>query len=809
MEDIKLDIATAKHRNSANWRNRKTMWSEVCAQLEETHHTHETQAEFFKMPKDKQDEVKDVGGFVGGYLKDGKRRKANIMHRQLVALDADHAPDLDVWLECKRMEFAACMYTTHKHTRKAPRYRIVFPLDRKVTPDEYEAIARVVADWLDIDNFDDTTYQPNRLMHYPSTSKDAEFIYDYADFPILSADEVLGQLADWTDPTTWPRSSRERERIAEIGIKDVADDPAEKKGVIGAFCRNYTITEAIDEFLSEVYKRKEADRWTYQGGSSSGGLVVYDDTFAYSYHESDPIGDGHVYNAFDMVRVHLYGELDEGKSFKDISKAPSYKAMNEFAGNLKDVKKALIDDRRAAAEEEYKDDFEDYDRKARKKAAQDDWVERLEMEANGKQIKNTIANCKLIFENDEKLKGCFGFNEFAQREMALKKLPWDRRQKKYPRPLADHDDAEIRHYMEAIYNITGRGQILDGLTIVLRANSYNPIEDYLEALEWDGVERLDWLYIDLFGAVDDEYTRAIARKAHVAAVARVFEPGCKYDQAPIIVGDQGVGKSTYLAKMGMSWFTDSLITIQGKEALESIQGSWIVELGELASLRRAESDAVKRFISASEDKFRVAYGKRTEDFPRRCVFFGTTNEEDFLRDATGNRRYWIINVLGRVGAEEMNVWNYLDRETVDQLWAEAKHYYYEGETFAKLPKHLAQVASDIQDMHLEKDERLGIVREYLTRELPEEWDSMDTYEKREWMDDPKGSTVVRDKVCVLELWAVCLRKDPNSITRMDSFAISRLMKSLREWIPLGRTLKFGDYGNQKAYINIDRREWFF
>lgn len=812
MYDVKLDIATAKHRNSVTWRNRKRTWLDVAASLEETHHTHETQAEFFKMPKDTQDDIKDVGGFVGGYLKDGKRRKANIMHRQIVALDADHAPDLDVWLECQRMEFAACMYTTHKHTRKAPRYRIVFPLDRKVSPDEYEAIARVVADWMGIDNFDDTTYQPNRLMHYPSTSKDGEYIYDIAEFPILSADEVLADLADWTDPTTWPRSSRELDRISEIGLKDIADDPAEKPGVIGAFCRTFGIDEAIELFLPDVYKPKDDGRYTYAGGSSSGGLVVYDDTYAYSYHESDPIGDGHVYNAFDMVRVHKYGELDEGKKVNDITKAPSHKAMLEFASNIKDVKKALIDDRRALAEaSDYDDDYDDADRKARKKAEQFDWLEGLEMEANGKKIKDTIANCKLIFENDEKLKGCFGFNEFSQREVAVKPLPWDKRKKrKYPRPLIDYDEVEIAHYMETIYNLTGTKQILYGLTIVLRRNSFNPIEDYLNSLEWDGVERLDWLYIDLFGAVDDEYTRAVARKSHVAAVARVYEPGCKYDQAPIIVGDQGVGKSTYLKRMGREWFTDSLIDIQGKNALESIQGSWIVELGELASLRRAESDAVKRFISASEDKFRVAYGKRIEDFPRRCAFWGTTNEEDFLRDATGNRRYWIINVLGRKAMPEMSVWEYLDDETVGQLWAEAKYLYDEGEAFAKLPPHLEAIAGQIQDAHLEKDERLGIVREYLNMEVPADWDDMDVYDKRNWLDDDnKGKTVVREKVCALEIWAVCLRNDPNKITRTDSFAISRLMKSLREWLPLGRTLKFGGMGYQKAYINADFRKAYF
>ncbi len=289
--NITVDIATGKHRHTAKWRNKRTTWQDIAASCEETTRTDETQAQFFKMDKEKQDDVKDKGGFVGGYLKDGRRLKANIVHRQVVALDVDYTDNLDTWLDCREMDFAALMYTTHKHRREAPRYRIVFPLDRPCTPDEYEAIARTVASWMDIEVFDDTTYQPNRLMHYPSSSKDGEYIFDIIDAPVLSADEVLDGMTNYEDVTTWPRSSRELERLRDRRGVDKAEDPETKTGIVGAFCRAYGIEEAIYEFLSDKYtpcERLGRDRYTYVGGSTSGGLIVYDNKFAYSHHATDP-----------------------------------------------------------------------------------------------------------------------------------------------------------------------------------------------------------------------------------------------------------------------------------------------------------------------------------------------------------------------------------------------------------------------------------------------------------------------------------------------------------------------------------------
>lgn len=806
--DIKLYIATAKKSGAAKWRNTKTTWAKVAESLSQTERTKETLKQYFSYTTDRQGEIKDVGGFVGGKLmagtakikgKDvtfvepyGWRRKGFVEHRQLVALDVDFG-DMDTWLDFKLLEVAGLMYTTHKHTTDNPRFRIVFPLDRPVSPEEYECIARVVASWLNIEVFDDTTYQPTRLMYYPSTARDGEFIYDVVDAPLVKADDVLGELDDWTDVTTWPTSSREKE--VRRATADQVEDPIEKHGIVGAFCRAYTMEEAIAEFLGDVYRPCEElgdDRYSYVSGSTSGGLIIYDHKLAFSHHNTDPAG-GKLCNAFDLVRLHKFGDLDEkAKPDTESTKLPSYRAMADFAGGLKEVKKEVVRERRERQGAEYDDAIEE----AREVGDADEWIGELEME--GKKIKNTIDNVVRIFTNDANLKGCFGFNEFEQRECIVKQVLWDKNTVKYPRPIIDSDDAELRLYFERCYDITSTSKITDGLTVVVRANSYHPIKDYLDACVWDGVERLDTLLIDALGAPDTAYTRAITRKFFVAGVARIYRPGVKFDNMLTIIGEQGIGKSTLFDRMGGPWFSDSITSINDNKALEALQGSWVIEMGEMTGLK--EVRAVKHFVAKREDRYRIAYGKRLSYFPRQCIFGATSNEDDPLRDTTGNRRYWVSNTKG--GTITKPVWDYLDEVTVAQLWAEAKERYTQGEEL-RLPGELEEEAREIQDAHLEKDDRLGLIQEYLERQLPGNWDKLQPYERRQWLTDETNEgkgTVQRTTVCIMEVWAECLGKDPENITRRDSLELGRALKALRDWHPdtIPKRLKY--YGKQKVYV---------
>ena len=332
--DGDLAVATGSSRQEKRWKNRTLRWSELLARFRDSVRGGETHAEYMRLPKKRQDELKDVGGFVGGRLREGKRKNGYVEGRQLITLDADFAPaDLMQELRDSFLVNACAVYSTRKHCTAKPRVRLIIPLDREVTPDEYEAIARKVADDINIEYFDDSTYQAARLMYWPSHSSDVDPVFDYIDGPFLSADDVLAEYpgGNWGDVSYWPMSSRTAELRKPTGP---AADPLAKQNIVGVFCRTYTVTEAIRKFLPEVYvPTDKPDRWTYAAGSTAGGLVIYnDDRFAWSNHATDPAA-GSSCNAFDLVRIHLFGELDDGQEEKPANRRPSWAAMAELMGS--------------------------------------------------------------------------------------------------------------------------------------------------------------------------------------------------------------------------------------------------------------------------------------------------------------------------------------------------------------------------------------------------------------------------------------------------------------------------------------------
>ena len=293
-----LAVALGKSRFETAWKNKTMLWSVLLKRLSASQQTGETHAEYMKLPKSEQDRIKDIGGFVGGHLKDGRRKTGAVVARQILTLDLDFPP-ADLWeslMDNLDLDCAMAVYSTHKHTPDKPRLRLIMPLSRAVSPDEYEAIARKIAEKIGIDYFDDSTFQPARLMYWPSNSADVAPEFRSYDAPFLNADEVLAEYPDWMDTSYWPESSR------MTGLRkkqaDKQGDPTAKKGIVGAFCRTYTIPEAIAKFLPEVYtETARPDRYTYAAGTTASGLVVYDgDLFAYSNHSTDP-ASGQLCNA--------------------------------------------------------------------------------------------------------------------------------------------------------------------------------------------------------------------------------------------------------------------------------------------------------------------------------------------------------------------------------------------------------------------------------------------------------------------------------------------------------------------------------
>ncbi|MEG2291784.1 MAG: virulence-associated E family protein [Carnobacterium sp.] len=791
--DKELNISLGQSKTEKKWKNKTMLWSELLDRLNKPTVTQETVQDYHKMSKSKRDGIKDVGGFVGGFLKQGKRKADSVQSRSILTLDAD-TPSKDLWDDITILfDHAAAVYSTHSHTVDSPRLRVIIPLSRAVTAEEYQPLARKTAELFGMDNFDDTTYQPERLMFWPSHPIDGEYVFEYQDLPWLDPDEILNQYPDWRDSSYWPESSRGHS--IRTGQAKKQGDPLEKSGVIGAFCRTYDIHQAIEAFLSDVYAPSDKeDRYTYLEGSTSGGLILYDDKFAYSHHGTDPVGDK-LSNAFDLVRIHLFGDQDvEAKDGTPISKMPSMKAMKEFALEDKSVKGILVQDKMAEA----KNDFDEY-------VEAGDWVEELELDQYG-NIDSGAKNLEVIFKHDENIQGKCFVDKFANRLVVKQNLPW--REVGEDRFWKDSDDAGLRVYIEKLYGISHRGKIEDAFSQEIERNATHPVREYLNELVWDNVERIESLLIDFLGAVDSEYTRLVTRKMLIAAVARIYVPGIKFDHMIVTSGPQGVGKTLLPTLLAGDWFSNSLEGVSGKDAYEALQGVWIMEMGEMTATKKADIEATKHFISKQEDSFRVAYGRHKSYFKRQCVFWGTSNDAEFLRDKTGNRRFWPVDV--GIMPNKFTVWNDLTPDYRNQLWAEAKAYWEQGENLF-LTVEQEELAREQQQLHTEESALEGMIQEYLEVLITEDWYTLSRDERKSFIqgqgdDLVERGTIKREKICVMEVWAELLNGDPKGLMPAKSAEIRTILNHLEDWqkhkTGTGK-LSFGkDYGGQTAYTRI-------
>lgn len=790
-----LNIATGLSASSTKWKNQQVLWSDLVGRLKEEHKTTETFREFLDAPKSMQSEIKDVGGFVGGYLEKGVRRLSAVKYRQVLTLDVDYA-HIDFWDDVQLFfDNAAVLHGTHKHCETSPRFRLIMPLSRKCTPEEYVALARRIAGTLGIEMFDKTTFDPCRLMFWPSNSRDMEYYFRFQDGPFLSVDEVLATYNDWRDSSEWPQSERESGEIKKGSAKQ--EDPSLKRGIVGAFCRSYTISEAIETFLPDIYAPcAMPDRYTYLKGTTTAGLIVYDDQFAYSHHGSDPCG-GRLCNAFDLVRIHKFRDLDEsGETEK------SFRAMEDLARGDKKVKRLIATEN--LQEANY--DFSESSVEEQKEPDDMEWTAELELDRGG-GYRATAQNLNLIFIHDPRLRKLFRQNDFDSKKYVFGTLPWRRVDK--PEPVKNVDFAGVRNYIEIIYGIASANKVEDALELEFERNHYHPVRDYLKSLEWDGKPRIDHILPDLFGANDNPYTREAMRKMLVGAVARVFNPGVKFDLVLTLISTmQGTGKSSFFKALGRAWFSDTFLTVQGKDSFEQLQGTWVMEMAELAGLRKADIESVKHYISKQEDIFRPAYGRVPETYPRQCVFVATTNESLFLRDPSGNRRFMPVDVENIRLTENERLRAFLDSpDEIDQVWAEAMKLYKSGEKLYLSPE-AERIATREQIAHSEADERSGIIEAYLDTPLPENWDQLDIFGRRLYLSsgyeslDP-ATLHPRQKVCVAEVWCECLGKNREDMDRYKTREINDILRSLKGWETNGSTSNFSLYGKQKFYFRKD------
>lgn len=791
--DRQITISVGASRRATNWQAQTLTLSELYDRLRLPAKSTETMAEYLALSKGQQDNLKDVGGYVVGTLNGPRRKAGAVTGRDVLTLDLDSIPaggTDDVVRRVEALGCSYCIYSTRKHRPDAPRLRVLLPLDRTCTADEYEPCARRMADMIGMELADPSTFEASRLMYWPSVCADGQYIYYPADKPMLSVDGLLATYADWRDVASWPACPG---AAAPARLAAKQGDPETKHGVVGAFCRVYDVPAAMDKFLPGVYEETDTPgRYTFTGGSTTGGAVLYDGgKFLYSHHATDPCG-GKLVNAFDLVRLHCFGDKDdEAKLGTLVHQLPSYKAMCELAVADEAVVGLLSDERWEKAQEAFGPVSEPDD--------EDDGSWRrppvMDVDTQGKPIKS-MKNLRTALERNPKLKGRLRLNLFSGRIDVDGVLPWIR--PGISKTWNDDDAAQLRIYLEPFFGKIAKNDILDAVAACASDQAYHPVRDYLNGLTWDGVPRLDTLLIDYLGAEDTPYTRAVTRKSFVAAVARIMTPGRKYDTMLVLVGEQGRYKSTVFMIMGGDWFSDSLRTFGDKDSMETIQGTWINEVAEMQALAKAEINAVKMFLSKRSDYYRAAYGRYAIDRPRQCVFFGTSNTKECLTDTTGNRRFWPVDIDQQ--PRKKDVGSELAKER-DQLWAEAMAYWKLGEALY-LPQDLEKEARTVQEAHREQHPWEGIIVDFLREELPADWPKWDLPQRQSWRGGGvkyDGPLAPRSRVCAIEIWCEALGKQRGDMRQRESREINGLLARAPGWTHIGVAKAGKPYGNQGCY----------
>lgn len=388
-----------------------------------------------------------------------------------------------------------------------------------------------------------------------------------------------------------------------------------------------------------------------------------------------------------------------------------------------------------------------------------------------RKLQQTVRNFEIIMDNDSRFSGKIKFDEFSRQEYLMGEIPWE--SESCDRAWGSHDDAALYSIIQTDYGIKNRNDYFDAIKNVSMRNKFHPVRDILDGLEWDGSERIRSLLPDYLGVESTEYCYQVMRLWMLGAVARVYEPGCKFDYTMIFTGPQGLGKSTFLKMMALNdaWFNDSLDSLDSDKAAQSLMGSWIVELAELKSLARTAGgvESVKRFLTAVQDKYRVPYERRADIFLRQCVFAGTTNKSDFLQDETGNRRFLIIQTGVNKPTKSLFVPEAI--EDMKAAWAQAVHIWKTEQPELILPDSCRDEARRLQDESMADDGKVGIITQFL--------------------ED-------KQRTCVLEIWKEALEENGRP-QKWQSSEISDIILSLPNWSRVKSPTRYREYGVQKLF----------
>ena len=770
-------ISQGREYNLGVAENLDVPWAGFCRMFREPKRTPESFETYSELPPDRQTRLKARDGwYLGGQAAGGRRRKKSIRERDIVTLDFDElSPDAFERLRDGPGAIGGFDYvchTTRSHSPDKPRLRMNFLLAEPVDAETYAAVSRVLAHRIDatMDSVDDVSFRVAQMMFMPVVSSDQDYLCWRHEGEALDWKLMLREWGgDWSDHTALPFSEK---RGAKRPTKDRAEDPWEKRGLVGAFCRAYPIPEAIETFLPDRYEPGQQfpgkPRYTYSYGTTANGAVVEDDgRFLYSHHGSDPVADTLV-NSFDLVRIHKYGDLDSETDTDPlkIQEYPSFKKVADLARKDKKTKAVLVRDDTdlleafdeldpVSADDRIADLLGDsgpapteptpglkslppYPGRPKAPKPKDDWSVALDLTTDG-SIKPTLPNAVTILKNSKQTYGVLARDLFRGQVCArgtirtnLDVIDMVPVEGSFGRPWTEDDDCAVQMLFEADRATGGGGfqmkvserKVFQAVAEASSAWQFHPVLDYLRALPpWDGTPRVERLWIDYLGEPDRAYLRDTARQFLCGAIARLYCPGHKFDYVPIISGRQGLRKSTFVSVLfGADWTSELTVgLVTDKDSVEQMLGKWCLELAELTSMHYAEIEAQKAFVSRTEDRVRLAYDRRQKTFRRQCVFIGTSNEYEYLKD-TENRRYWPL----RVRVDEIDT----DRlaEERDQIWAEALRHYndmcavqdYRSLVF-RLEGEAAAEAVRRQDSARSEslyDEVFAAVEEWLNRPVP-------------------------------------------------------------------------------------------
>lgn len=392
-------------------------------------------------------------------------------------------------------------------------------------------------------------------------------------------------------------------------------------------------------------------------------------------------------------------------------------------------------------------------------------------DGNVKSVKQLVHNFEIVMDKDSRFAGKIRLNEFAQQPYLYGSVPWENENN--CRAWSSHDDSALFSLIQADYGLKNRQDFADALKNVSMRNKFHPVRELLDSLTWNGKEHIRSLLPEYLGAEDSDYTYQVMRLWMLGAVSRVYKPGSKFDYTIILQGLQGIGKSTFLKLMALddSWFNDSLDSLDSDKAVQSLTGSWIIELAELKSLARTAGgvESVKRFLTATQDKYRIPYERRADTFYRQCVFAGTTNKDDFLQDETGNRRFLIIHT--GVTKTSKSLFTPEAMDDIKQAWAEAVHIWKNEDPQLILPEKCMQQAKELQEANMADDGKRGIILGYL-----------------------EGKT----QVCAREIWFEALEESISPKSYQTS-EINSIIAKVPGWQRMKTPRKFPKYGSQRGF----------